>query len=60
VRNGYFQTQCRVYGDAYYLVVRCESGWADVEVKQRFAAVVEISHSAEVQLYELVRARVRV
>jgi hypothetical protein len=42
------------------LVVRCESGWADDEAKQRFAAVVEITHSAEVQLYELVRERVRV
>jgi hypothetical protein len=55
-----FKRSVEAYGNAYYLVVRCESGWADVDAEQRFAAVVEISHSAEIQLYELVRERVRV
>lgn len=47
------------YGDTYYLMVRCVSGWAGVS-RQAFAVVVEIAHEAEVQLYERVRQRVRV
>jgi hypothetical protein len=48
------------YGDSYYLVVRCESGWAVHIDRQQFAVVVELLHKAEVQLYERVRQRVRV
>jgi hypothetical protein len=48
------------YGDSYYLVVRCNSGWANYISQQRFAVVVEISHKAQIQLYERVRQRVRV
>ena len=48
------------YGNDYYLVIRCESGWATAETIQRFAVVVEISHAAEVQLYERIRQRIRV
>jgi hypothetical protein len=49
------------YGDSYYLVVRCEGGWAATfEDRQRFAVVVELTHQAEVQLYERLRARARV
>jgi hypothetical protein len=54
-----FKRSIEEYGDEYYLVVRCESGWAET-ARQRFAAVVEISHKAEVQLYERIRQRVRV
>jgi hypothetical protein len=49
------------YGETYYLVVRCERKWAgDEDGPQRFAAVVEMSHQADVRLYERIRARVRV
>jgi hypothetical protein len=49
------------YGDPYYLVVRCEAGWAaDISPSQRFAVVVEMLHEAPVRLYERVRARARV
>lgn len=47
------------YGDSYYLVVRCESGWATHVDRQQFAIVVELLHKAEVQLYERVRQRLR-
>ncbi len=49
------------YGETYYLVVRCERKWvADDFLKQRFAAVVELSHQVDVQLYERIRERVRI
>lgn len=47
------------YGDTYYLVVRCESGWATHVDRQQFAIVVELLHKSEVQLYERVRQRIR-
>jgi hypothetical protein len=50
-----------LYGDDYYLVVRCEGGWAaTMETHQRFAVVVELMHQAQVQLYARLRARLRV
>jgi hypothetical protein len=55
-----FKRDVSEYGDDYYLVVRCEGGWAQDVAKQPFAAVVEISHRAEVQLYERIRQRIRV
>lgn len=57
-----FQRDLSEYGDAYYVVVRCEAGWAAslTEQKQRFALTVELSHEAEIQLYARVRSRVRV
>lgn len=48
------------YGSSYYLVVRCESGWASFVDRQQFAVVVELLQRAEVQLYERVRQRIRV
>lgn len=55
-----FTRGTEAYGDNYYLVVRCDGGWAGTfETQQRFAIVVELSHQAEVQLYERLRARVR-
>jgi subtilisin family serine protease len=49
------------YGDRYFAVVRCEGGWAEAIVQeQRFAVAVEISHDAQIELYEQVVARVRV
>ncbi len=46
------------YGDKYYLVVRCEGGWA-AEARQRFAVAVEMRHQAEIKLYAQLRVRVR-
>ena len=54
-----FKRNVEGYGDDYYLVVRCESGWATFLDRQRFAVVAEISHKAEVQLYERIRQRIR-
>lgn len=48
------------YGNTYYLVVRCESGWADFLTEQRYAVVVEIAHQAGVQIYQHIEQRVRV
>lgn len=48
------------YGNTYYLVIRCESGWADFLTEQRYAIVVEIAHHAGVQIYQHVEERVRV
>ncbi len=55
-----FKRTVAAYGDSYFLVVRCESGWADYVQRQRFAVVVEIEHEAEIQLYARVQQRVRV
>lgn len=55
-----FSQDTEHYGESYYLVVRCEGGWAaSFETRQRFALVVELSHQAEVRLYERLRTRVR-
>lgn len=54
-----FKRNIEAYGDPYYLVVRCEGGWADYVARQRFAVVVEIAHKAQVQLYERLRQQVR-
>jgi hypothetical protein len=48
------------YGDVYYLVVRCAGGWSGDAGNQRFAVAVEISHEADVALYERLRQQVRV
>lgn len=55
-----FRRGVEEYGDVYYLVVRCESGWATHVNRQQFALVVELLHKAEVHLYERVRQRIRV
>jgi subtilase family protein len=55
-----FKRNIKDYGNDYYLVVRCEGGWAaSFANRQRFAVVVEISHKAQVQLYERIRQRIR-
>lgn len=54
-----FKRSVEAYGDSYYLVVRCEGGWANFVDRQRFAVVVEISHKAEVRLYEIIQQRIR-
>lgn len=54
-----FSRNVAEYGDDYYLVIRCESGWVE-EGQQRFAVVVELEHEAEIQLYQQIRQRVRV
>jgi hypothetical protein len=47
------------YGDRYYLVVRCERAWASEDTShQRFAVAVELSHRAEIRLYDRLRVRV--
>lgn len=48
------------YGDNYFLVVRCAAGWSGDTGQQNFAVTVEISHEAEIALYERLRQRVRV
>ncbi len=55
-----FSRDIQNYGDTYYLVVRCAGGWAGDTGHQAFAVTVEISHEAEVQLYERLRQRTRV
>jgi hypothetical protein len=55
-----FKRSIEDYGDSYYLVVRCDGGWASFVGQQRFAVVVEISHKAEILLYETIRQRIRV
>ncbi|WP_245494448.1 S8 family peptidase [Rhizobium ruizarguesonis] len=55
-----FKRDVAEYGNDYYLVVRCESGWASHVDRQNFAVVIEISHKAELQLYERIRQRIRV
>jgi hypothetical protein len=48
------------YGSKYFLVVRCEGGWAsDILEKQNFAVAVELRHQAEIQLYSKVRIRIK-
>ncbi|TCA83705.1 S8 family peptidase [Rhizobium leguminosarum bv. viciae] len=55
-----FKRDVTEYGNDYYLIVRCEGGWANHVDWQNFAVVVEISHKAEVQLYERIRQRIRI
>ena len=48
------------YGDTYYLVVRCERKWArDEHARQRYAVVVGLEHTAEINLYNRIRERVQ-
>lgn len=54
-----FARDVAVYGDAYYLVVRCSAGWAAI-ARQSFAVTVELAHEADIQLYERLRQRVQV
>ena len=50
-----------VYGDEYFLVVRCVGGWAEPqEVAQNFAVVVELEHQPAIKLYARLSQRVRV
>jgi hypothetical protein len=55
-----FHRNISAYGDRYFLVVRCERGWADATTRQRFAVVVELAHEAEIRLYEQLRVRLNV
>jgi subtilisin family serine protease len=48
------------YGNEYFLVVRCAGGWAEEEVRQRYAVVVELEHQVGMQLTVRERERVRV
>ncbi len=55
-----FRSDSSGYGDRYYLVVRCEAGWAaNMVLRQRFAVVVELAHETELRLYERIRLRQR-
>ena len=58
-----FDKDVSKYGDTYYVVVRCEAGWASLasvqDQKQRFALVVELRHAAPIKLYDRVRVRQR-
>ncbi|ANL30942.1 peptidase S8/S53 family subtilisin-related protein (plasmid) [Rhizobium phaseoli] len=55
-----FSRDISSYGDNYLLVVRCAAGWSGDVGQQNFAVTVEISHEAEIALYERLRQRVRV
>jgi hypothetical protein len=48
------------YGNTYYLVVRCEQKWAGEDYgPQRYAAVVAVQHTQEINIYNLIRQRVQ-
>lgn len=48
------------YGDTYHVVVRCERKWArDEHAPQKYAVVVTVEHSAGVNLYNTIQARVQ-
>jgi hypothetical protein len=48
------------YGDTYRVVVRCEKKWArDEHAPQRYAVVVVVEHSAQIDLYTRIQNRVR-
>ena len=49
------------YGETYYLMVRCQRKWMpDDLAMQRFALVVQLTHEADINVYEHVRNRARV
>ncbi len=50
-------TRATDYGDNYYLVVDCEQKWSDN--KQKYAVVVILETDSQVQLYNMVKQRVR-
>lgn len=58
--NIVFSRDVSTYGDTYFLVVRCAGGWSGDVGQQAFAVTVEISHEAEIALYERLRQRARV
>ncbi len=48
------------YGDRYFLVVRCQGGWAAPQIdSQRFAVSVEVRHEAEIELYAQLQQQIR-
>lgn len=54
------QRNIKNYGDTYYLAVFADRRWAADDIQfQRYAAVVELMHHGEVQLYQQSRQRVR-
>lgn len=54
-----FKTDISNYGDRYYIVVRCEAGWATELDRQRFALVVQVAHEAGIQIYQQIRQRIQ-
>lgn len=56
-----FSRDTTEYGDEYFLVVRCNGGWAAEDVdRQRFAVMVELEHQAQIQIYTRLRGQIRV
>ncbi|AMB74470.1 S8 family peptidase [Pantoea ananatis] len=47
------------YGDTYYLVVRCQAGWADFIQAQRYAVVIEMTHAQDVNIYQTIQQRIQ-
>ncbi|HDQ0008328.1 TPA: S8 family peptidase [Escherichia coli] len=47
------------YGNTYHLVVRCQAGWADFIQQQRYAIVVELTHTENVNIYQTIQQRVQ-
>lgn len=54
-----FKSDISNYGDRYYVVVRCEAGWAIEAASQRFGLVVEVAHEGNVQIYQQIRQRIQ-
>ena len=49
------------YGETYFLVVMCEKKWAKVEHSpQRYAVVVALEHSAQINIYNTIRQRIAI
>lgn len=48
------------YGEAYYIVVRCEKKWASEEDGlQKYSIVVQIEHEAEIDIYADIQHRIQ-
>jgi hypothetical protein len=55
------RTNISNYGNQYFLVVRCEEGWASSEIEElEFAVVVQLRHEAQIALYQRIEERVRI
>lgn len=54
-----FKADISAYGDRYFIIVRCEAGWAAELASQRFALVVEVAHEVGIQLYQQIRQRIQ-
>lgn len=54
-----YERAMKNYGNTYYLVVRCQAGWADFIQTQRYAIVVEMTHSQDINIYQTIQQRIQ-